>query len=48
MGALTADAIAARDYDVVTASVIVGSVMVVIGNLAADLLLAALDPRVDE
>jgi peptide/nickel transport system permease protein len=48
MGALTADAIAARDYDVVTASVIVGSLMVVIGNLAADLLLAALDPRVDE
>jgi peptide/nickel transport system permease protein len=48
MGALTANAIESRDYDLVTAAVIVGSVMVVIGNLAADLLHAAVDPRVRE
>ena len=48
MGALTAGAIERRDYDLVTASVIVGSLMVVIGNLLADTLQAALDPRVRE
>jgi peptide/nickel transport system permease protein len=48
MGALTANAIGARDYDVVTAAVIVGSIMVVVGNLVADLLHAFLDPRVRE
>jgi peptide/nickel transport system permease protein len=46
MGLLAVDAIAARDYDVVTATVIVGSVMVIVGNLLADLLQSALDPRV--
>jgi peptide/nickel transport system permease protein len=48
MGAMTADAIDSRDYDLVTASVIVGSVMVIIGSLVADLLHAAVDPRVRE
>lgn len=48
MGLLAAGAIAARDYDLVTATVIVGSVMVVVGNLLADLLHLALDPRVRE
>jgi peptide/nickel transport system permease protein len=48
MGMLAADAIARRDYDVVTATVIIGSVMVVIGNLLADLLHMAIDPRVRE
>ena len=48
MGALTAGAIESRDYNLVTASVIVGSVMVVIGNLLADLLHAAVDPRLRE
>ncbi len=48
MGLLAANAIAARDYDLVTATVIVGSIMVVIGNFLADLLLVALDPRVRE
>ena len=48
VGALTASAIESRDYDLVTASVIIGSVMVVIGNLVADLLHAAIDPRVRE
>lgn len=46
MGLLAADAIATRDYDLITATVIVGAAMVAIGNLLADLLQAALDPRV--
>lgn len=46
MGYFAATAIAAQDYDLVTATVLVGSVMVVIGNLVADLLHAAIDPRV--
>ena len=45
MGMLTVTAITQRDYHLVTASVIVGSVMVVIGSLAADMLSAAADPR---
>jgi peptide/nickel transport system permease protein len=48
MGLLAASAISARDYDLVTAAVIVGSILVVIGNLVADLLQMALDPRVRE
>jgi peptide/nickel transport system permease protein len=39
-------AIAARDYALLTAIVIVGSAMVALGNLVADLLHAAADPRV--
>jgi peptide/nickel transport system permease protein len=46
MGLLAADAIATRDYDLITATVIIGAVMVAIGNVLADLLHAALDPRV--
>lgn len=45
MGLLAVDAIAARDYDVVTASVIVGGAMVAVGSLIADLLYAVADPR---
>ena len=45
MGLLTVDAIAARDYDVVTAAVIVGGAMVAVGSLVADLLYAVADPR---
>lgn len=48
MGMLAAHAIGDRDYDVVTATVIVGAVLVVAGNLLADVLHAALDPRVRE
>jgi peptide/nickel transport system permease protein len=48
MGMLAANAIGARDYDLVTATVVVGSVMVVIGNLIADVLHMAIDPRVRE
>lgn len=46
MGLLATRAIGDRDYDLVTATVIVGSVLVVVGNLLADALHAALDPRV--
>ena len=45
MGFLAANAIAARDYDLVTGSVIVGGAMVAVGSLVADLLYAAVDPR---
>lgn len=45
MGMLAAGAINNRDYDVVTATVVVGSIMVVIGNALADLLHMAIDPR---
>jgi peptide/nickel transport system permease protein len=48
MGSLAAGAIAARDYDLVTATVIVGSLLVVVGNFFADLLHMALDPRIRE
>lgn len=48
MGLLSTGAIASRDYDLVTAVVIVGSILVVIGNLLADLLQMATDPRVRE
>jgi len=45
MGYLAANAIAARDYDLVTGTVIVGGIMVALGSLLADLLYAAADPR---
>lgn len=45
MGYVAANAIAARDYDLVTGSVIVGGIMVTIGSLVADLLYAVADPR---
>jgi peptide/nickel transport system permease protein len=48
MGLAAANAISGRDYDLVTAVVIVGSLLVVIGNLVADLLQMTLDPRVRE
>ena len=45
MGFLTFTAITTRDYHLVTGVVIVGSVMVVVGSLLADVLYAAADPR---
>lgn len=48
LGTLAADAIEARDYDLVTGTIIVGAVLVIVGNLLADLLHAAIDPRVRE
>jgi peptide/nickel transport system permease protein len=48
IGMLAANALGDRDYDLVTATVIVGAVLVVVGNLLADALHVALDPRVRE
>ncbi len=45
MGFLAVNAIATRDYPLVVAAVIIGSVMVTAGNLLADLLYAVVDPR---
>jgi peptide/nickel transport system permease protein len=45
MGYVATNAIASRDYDLVTGTVIVGGVMVTLGSLIADLLYAAADPR---
>jgi peptide/nickel transport system permease protein len=46
MGKLAADAIFSRDYPVVLACALAASAMVVVGNLAADLLYAVADPRI--
>jgi peptide/nickel transport system permease protein len=46
MGLLTVNAIATRDYPLVTASVMLGGAMVAVGSFLADLLYAAVDPRI--
>lgn len=48
MGKLAADAIATRDYPVVTATTLLASALVVAGSLLADLLYHAADPRLRE
>ncbi|HUF26897.1 MAG TPA: ABC transporter permease [Gemmatimonadaceae bacterium] len=48
MGRLAVEAIGTRDYHLVTATVIIAGVMVSIGSLLADLLYAAVDPRLRE
>lgn len=48
LGSLAADSIASHDYDVVTATAIVGAILVVVGNLISDVLHMAADPRVRE
>ncbi len=45
LGALAVDAVATRDYAVVVAVAIVGSVLVAVGSFVADLLAALVDPR---
>lgn len=45
MGRLVVDAVQARDYPIVLATVVLGSTLVVVGGLLADLLYAAVDPR---
>ena len=47
MGRVTVQAVLARDYPVVMASTAVFAVLVVAGNLLADLLAAAADPRAE-
>lgn len=46
MGRLTYDAIRAQDFAVVLATTMLATVLVVCGSLAADLAMAAIDPRV--
>ena len=46
MGLLAVNAVASRDYAMVTAVVVVAGTAVALGNLVADLLYAAADPRV--
>src|SRR5918996_3421954 len=46
MGRLAADAIFQRDYPLVTAAALIAGVMVVLGNLIADVLYAVADPRI--
>ena len=48
MGLLAVEAVASRDYYLVTASVVVGSMMVAAGSFLADLLYAVVDPRLRE
>jgi peptide/nickel transport system permease protein len=48
MGWVAVDAIAKRDYQVVTGAAILAAVMVVVGNLVADLLTQIADPRTRE
>jgi peptide/nickel transport system permease protein len=48
MGLLATQAVNGRDYDLVTATVVIGSLMVVAGNFLADLLHMAIDPRIRE
>lgn len=45
MGRVAVEALAARDYPVVLGATLVGSCLVVVGGLLADLLSAAVDPR---
>ncbi len=45
MGWLTVNAIGMRDYPLVLAGVLVGTVMVIVGNLMADVAYAVADPR---
>ena len=46
MGLLAANAISSRDYLLITAVVLVTSIAVAIGTLAADLATALADPRI--
>ncbi|WP_308798454.1 ABC transporter permease [Agromyces silvae] len=46
MGRLFVDSAGARDYPVLLGILVVASVLVILANLAADLLYAALDPRI--
>jgi peptide/nickel transport system permease protein len=46
MGLITANAIGARDYPLITASVLITSTLVAVGTLLADVAAAAADPRI--
>ena len=46
LGYLAVDAVRTRDYPIVLAFVMMGAIMVIIGNLIADILYALVDPRI--
>jgi peptide/nickel transport system permease protein len=46
LGRLTYQALLQKDYYVVMASTVIGTVLLVLGNLIGDILLAAVDPRI--
>ncbi|MBW4641358.1 MAG: ABC transporter permease [Gloeocapsa sp. UFS-A4-WI-NPMV-4B04] len=46
LGRLTLQAVLAQDLYVLMASLVMGAVMLIVGNLVADLLLKAVDPRI--
>lgn len=46
MGRLAINAIFIRDYQVIMGVTMISSVLVVIGNLVADILYAIVDPRI--
>ncbi len=46
MGLFLYDAVLSRDYPVIMASVVIGSVLTIIGYLLSDILYALLDPRI--
>jgi peptide/nickel transport system permease protein len=46
MGRLFFDSLLARDYPVEMGVLMIAAVLIVVGNLAADLVQTALDPRV--
>ena len=45
LGRVTVEAVTSRDYDLVAAATLIAAVMVVLGNLVADVLYRLLDPR---
>ena len=46
LGRLAVDAVFQRDYPLVMASVVIGSILVVVGNLLSDILYVVVDPRI--
>jgi peptide/nickel transport system permease protein len=46
LGNLAVTSVITRDYPVVLATVMIGGVMVILGNLLADVLYAVVDPRI--
>jgi peptide/nickel transport system permease protein len=46
MGRLFFDSLGSRDYPILMGTLVLGAVLIVLGNLVADLLYGLLDPRI--
>jgi peptide/nickel transport system permease protein len=46
LGSMAVDAVRTRDYPIVLAFVMIGAIMVILGNLIADILYGLVDPRI--